>query len=42
MIEEHMVIGAQAEYVVRRVGTVVGRPKRADVCGLGIRTGNPL
>jgi len=42
MIEEHMEVGAQAQDVVRRVGTVVGRPERTDVRGFGIRTGTPL
>jgi hypothetical protein len=42
MIEEHVVVGAQAKEVVRRIGPVVRRPEGTDVRGLGVGAGQPL
>ena len=42
MVEEHMVVGAQAEYVVGGVRPIVRCPKRADVRSLRVGTGEPF
>jgi hypothetical protein len=42
MVEEHVVVGAQAEYVVRGVRPVVWRSERPDVRSLRVGTGKSL
>src|SRR5215208_5311346 len=39
VVKEHVVVGTQAEDVIRRVGSVVGCSERSDVRGLGVGTG---
>src|SRR4028119_2193646 len=42
VIEEHVVVGAQAQDVVRRVRPMVRRPQRPDVGGLRVGPGEAL
>jgi hypothetical protein len=42
MVEENMVIRAQAEYVVRSTRPIVRRSERADVRSLHVGTGETL
>ena len=42
VVEENMVIRAQAEYVVRCIRSVVRRAERADVRSLRVGTGETL
>jgi hypothetical protein len=42
MVEENMVIRAQAEYVVRSIRPIVRRSERADVRSLHVGTGETL
>ena len=42
VVEQHVVVGAKAEYVVRGVRSVVGRSERAAVRGLRVGAGEAL
>jgi hypothetical protein len=42
VVEEDMVVRAQAEDVVGRVRPAMRRPERPDVCGLRVGTGDTL
>jgi hypothetical protein len=39
VVEKHVVVGAQTQYVFRNIGSVVRSAKWANVCGLRVRAG---
>ena len=42
MVEEHVVVRTQTQYIVRGIPPMVWRTERPDVCSLFIRTGKTL
>ena len=41
VVEKHAVVGAQTQYVLRNIVSVVRSAKWANVCGLSVRAGEP-